>query len=113
MNELVPAPQDVEARVRQIADDYLNCRLVGHSWVVDGGRRPHDFGTLMILRCSTCGMARHDVFDYRGQITARRYEAPAGYRFEGLEPWERPTRSDWRVEWSRRAPIDTTAIEAS
>ncbi len=58
----------------------------------------------MIVQCTRCTMERHDVFDLRGQINVRTYKQPDGYGIcKGVEPVDRPARSDFRVEWLRRA----------
>ena len=53
----------------------------------------------MIVQCTRCTMERHDVFDLRWQINVRTYKQPDGYGIcKGVEPVDRPARSDFRVE---------------
>jgi hypothetical protein len=103
MVDTATAATDAAVSVRGLPDQFLHCRLVGHSWQITGGPAAHQYGTLMVLTCSVCQMERHDVFTYNGRLNARRYVAPAGYKIDVDEPWQRPSRDDFRREWYRRA----------
>lgn len=69
--------------VLKMQDDHVLCRsrmLGGHDWQV--GRklgRKANLGTLLSLRCTRCGMWRHDTIGTYGQLVTRNYDQPDGY----------------------------------
>jgi hypothetical protein len=63
-------------------DEYLACRTFMHAWKMENPEHvgPPPFGSRMSLRCTRCGAWRHDLVTFRGDLLARRYELPEGYR---------------------------------
>lgn len=84
---------------------FLACRgPVRHRWelVVSSPDQRPSFGILALFRCDNCGTERHDIFDrYRGDLLARYYDHPDGYRETGTdEVGNRLTGADLRREWA-------------
>ena len=86
------------ARRSHVPVEFLRCRTWGHAW--------EDFvplnvkvswGELWPLRCTRCGMERHDTINVHGALGSRRYIQPDGYK---LTADETPTREVFRVELS-------------
>jgi hypothetical protein len=45
-------------------------------------------------------MERRDTVNRNsGMVVSRRYTYPTGYQFQGLEPEQRPARTDFRIAW--------------
>ena len=88
---------------RALPAEFLHCRLIGHSWQVTDGPRPHSYGIEIVLTCSVCTMGRHDVFTSTERLNLRTYQPPAGYRVDVDDGVARPTREHYRAEWYRRA----------
>lgn len=90
-----------------LRDEYLWCRTVGHSWeevVADDLPRP-EHGWRMALQCSRCLTRRNQIIDDRtGDAEGRRYDYPEGYKLD-----EKATRSEMRLEYSKRRQYDFIA----
>jgi hypothetical protein len=73
------------------------CRLLGHMWQLytPENRQRH----ALYLQCQRCTMKRDDVFDGRGALVTRRYNAPEGYYL--ARDQERPAVEELRV-WAMR-----------
>lgn len=86
-------------RLSSLIDEYVKCRSWGHEW--DSFmplRRRAAWGTLLSLRCSRCGMERHDTIDSQGEVSARQYKAPEGYRLVGSYQGNRASGAELRLE---------------
>lgn len=79
---------------------YVVCRITRHSWRFRGLVRDGD-EVQAIFECRECPTRRTDWLTSRGELSARRYEYPDGYRIEG----DRPTIVDFRRALMRREPI--------
>lgn len=77
----------------------------------------HGCKHILHWRCETCGTVRHDGLSGTGELWARRYEYPDGYKLDTDE--ERPTADDlrmWLIKRNRAAGIPsapTTSPKAS
>jgi len=78
---------------------YLFCRTFGHNWeeFVPVGKRKPIAGFRLSLRCTSCGMERHDGIDTLGNIGTRQYVQPVGY-YLGY----RVKRNEARVIYNKR-----------
>lgn len=76
---------------------YAACQTFGHAWIpqsqAKSGWTP-DYGHGIVLSCDRCGCERRDTIDLNGDLSARSYDYPAGYRDA-----QRPTRAQQRVAW--------------
>lgn len=80
---------------------FLACRgPIRHRWDVipsSPEMRP-EFGTLVLLRCDSCGTMRHDIFSrITGDLLARWYDYPEGY-----QDAERHNAAWWRAAWAEQ-----------
>lgn len=78
--------------------EYIACRgPIRHRWDIipsSPAQRP-GFGTLVLLRCESCGTLRYDIFSrVTGDLLTRWYDYPDGY-----QDAERHTSSWWRLAW--------------
>ena len=89
-------------------EEFLRCRTFGHAWDDISGQAPPDrhrnvltlIGARVVLRCTSCGMLREEVWSRaNGEMQSRYYTAPEGYAMSGEDL---PTRPQLRVEWLRR-----------
>jgi hypothetical protein len=90
-------------RLEGLLEEFVKCRSWGHEW--DSFmplRRRAAWGTLLSLRCARCGMERHDTIDHQGDLSARQYKAPMGYRLVGTTQGNRATGAELRLEVLRR-----------
>jgi hypothetical protein len=73
---------------------YVRCNTIGHAWFdYDNSDWIPTFGDPLVLRCERCGTERRDTIGGSGQIIARHYFYPDGYKYGR---GERPTRSEFR-----------------
>ena len=73
---------------------YVRCNTFGHAWFdYDSSDWTPTFGDSLVLRCERCGTERRDSIGGSGQILARHYLYPDGYKYGR---GERPTRSEFR-----------------
>lgn len=78
-------PLDVEAFAKDLPDEFLLCRELGHNWLPYGiPGRYRDGGYQRVLRCNRCKTERHIEISNRGVVTASQYKHPDGYLLEGL-----------------------------
>lgn len=73
----------------------MRCQTLGHAWFDydDSDWRP-PWGTGLALRCDRCGTRRRDIINANGDLGARQYVYPEGYKYGR---GERPSRSDFRL----------------
>jgi hypothetical protein len=86
-------------RLAKLNDEFVKCRSWGHEW--DDFmplRRRAAWGTLLSLRCTRCGAERHDTIDAQGEISAREYKYPDGYKTAGSMRGDRVTAAELRRE---------------
>jgi hypothetical protein len=89
-----------------LKEEFVKCRSWGHEWdQFMPLRRKAAWGTLLSLRCSRCTMERHDTIDYKGDVTAREYKAPEGYKLTGKSRGDRLKGADLRLEILRRQRV--------
>lgn len=93
--------------IRQLDDDFLDCRDIGHAWaeasedeIKEGGWKA-PFGWLRLFQCTSCQTIRLDVINAKGEIGHRRYIYPSGYQLVKHTPAKAP----FRVELARRRGI--------
>jgi hypothetical protein len=68
------------------------CRTFGHAWFeVDADKRS-SFGYYLWLRCERCDAVRMDTIDVHGELGARSYRYPEGYKES-----EKIAKSDYRL----------------
>lgn len=81
---------EVEDFAKDLPDEYLLCRSLGHNWPPGGrvGRirleGTRKMGWVQELVCKRCGTARRMELDDRGMILSSGYTHPKGYLLEGL-----------------------------
>lgn len=91
-----------EFSLPQYKEDFLTCRTFGHSWKVTFEKpTEHAPSTrVMVLTCRSCGTKRVDTVSISsGEIYARTYTYPEGYRHSG-----QTYRSEYRLEILVRHP---------
>jgi hypothetical protein len=83
-------------------DDVLRCRTYGHAWdeYTDSSLGPPVLDWRLSLRCTRCTTARHDEIDLLGQVGARRYIYPDGYRSATGD--QKMTRYEYRQQLYQR-----------
>lgn len=68
---------------------YLRCNTIGHAWFeYDNSDWKPQFGVdWLVLRCERCGSERRDTIGTQGQVIARKYKHPEGYKYaKGTRP---------------------------
>ena len=84
--------------LHRLHDDYLGCRMLGHSWRrVDVDVRARRF----TFACQSCGSEREDTYSSTGLLEGRSYRMVKGYRKPRTAPG-RVALSSVRVEMLRR-----------
>lgn len=79
----IASRSDVKAEAKKMADEYLSCRDVGHTWRqfrvvrVRGGYNRDLF-------CPTCKTNRHEFISRTGERLSSGYTYPKGYQLKGL-----------------------------
>lgn len=108
-----PRGDDLDAIIASLDDEYLECRDLKHAWSVvtarsrsfvdeDSGRvHVPEFGVYRVLRCARCRALRFETIAVTGEVVARRYETPDGYRIIGFGDETRPS-AQYRAETIRR-----------
>lgn len=92
--------------VSELLDIYVICRTVGHSWDDDPtGEWNTIFGWTMQLRCTRCTTQKLEAINNLGEVMARHYRYPNGYRVVRDRPGDRLHRHDFRAELMRRRII--------
>lgn len=83
-------------KIEQLEDKFLLCRTRrNHAMhLFTPLMEPPPWGKRLSWMCSDCGMIRHDIIDYTGGLSSRRYEQPEGYKWVG----EKLTSNDLRLE---------------
>lgn len=97
--------EGVSEEIAEASDDlkayeFLECRTLGHAWLVRpaGDLSPNrEYGTTVQFQCTRCEMIREDVVNNFGEVVWRSYTTPPGYR----KPWQL-RRSQYRTEMVRR-----------
>jgi hypothetical protein len=91
-------------RLGEVEEAFILCRALGHQWdQFQPLRRRAAWGTLLSLRCDRCGCERHDTIDSLGEISAREYKHPDGYKVAGEVRGDRVTRAELRLEMLKRS----------
>jgi hypothetical protein len=73
---------------------FVRCNTIGHAWFdYDNSDWRPTFGDPLVLRCERCGTERRDSIGSGGQIVARHYLHPEGYKYGR---GEKPTRAEFR-----------------
>lgn len=79
----VPAEPDAATQLRSMADDFLECRDLRHTWAIVGYYREGGY-TCRRLQCRRCGIIGTDTWSSAGyRVAARRYQYPDGYQVRG------------------------------
>lgn len=87
------------SRFTKVRDEFIKCRSWGHEWdTFMPLRRRAAWGVLLSLRCSRCATERHDTIDRNGEISAREYKYPDGYKLAGTHQGNRATAGELRLE---------------
>lgn len=63
--------------------EFIECKTFGHAWDEynpPAESLPDRTFDRIALRCTRCTTTRHDHFDKSGEMVARRYSYPDGYR---------------------------------
>lgn len=93
----VEFPKEVDP-LDELEEAFLRCRAYGHSWdEYSPNDRRSIFRDEVHLRCVRCHTERHDAESLTGDIIARQYEYPIGYKLAGMVP-----RSEFRLALRRR-----------
>lgn len=75
--------------------EFIQCRSLGHSWDWIPNVSTPSFGAYIWFRCERCSMIRKDIIAaHSGQLLARHYEQPVGYR---VPKDERPDAAQLRT----------------
>jgi hypothetical protein len=89
--------------IHDMEDAFLRCRAMRFHAFEEFHparmRRP-EFGFRVSNVCITCGVERHDIFNWRGDRLQREYRYPEGYRIAGTE--NLPTSLFWAEVGVRR-----------
>lgn len=78
-------PLDVAEFAKDLPDEFLQCRELGHNMLpfgIPGMYR--DGGFQRVLRCNRCKTERHFEIDNRGLVVSSSYDHPDGYLMAGL-----------------------------
>jgi hypothetical protein len=61
---------------------FIECKTFGHAWdeYNPGDGDLNGWFDRITLRCERCGSTRHDYHDNRGELGARKYWTPDGYK---------------------------------
>lgn len=77
------------AKTLKMRAEYQMCRTLGHAWddfiPGPGDPKPAPWGRGFSLRCDRCTTQRHDAFDSRGELSARKYIWPKDYKLAADE----------------------------
>ena len=92
--------KDSRARLGKIDDDFLRCRVRGHSWRSWRARRNGSVFEQQ-LRCSECGSTRHETLSTSGELVKVRIEYVDGYIIEGLGFLDKKDRGQLRLREMR------------
>jgi hypothetical protein len=76
---------------------HVQCRTFGHAWYETDADKRSQIGWYLWLRCERCETVRMDTVDRHGNLSARSYRHPTGYKWS-----EKVTRSELRVILHRR-----------
>lgn len=98
-------PSPLDRVLRGYADDFLDCRNIGHLWRSVGFFRGTDGTVHRRLTCDRCGTDRTDrwVRD-TGERLQGRYRYASGYQVS-TDEGEKPYAVDVRLEVMRRAKV--------
>jgi hypothetical protein len=73
---------------------FVRCNTIGHAWFdYPSSDWVPQFGDPLVLRCERCGTERRDSIGAHGQILARSYDHPDGYKYGR---GEKPSRAEFR-----------------
>lgn len=75
---------------KQAAHD--RCRTFGHAWFETDADSTPSFGYYLWLQCERCDTIRMDTINIHGELGARSYRYPDGYKES-----EKITRADYRL----------------
>lgn len=70
---------------------FIECRSMGHAWYPTDADKTTKIGWYDWYRCERCTGIRKDTCDVHGDISARSYKMPEGYRHAG-----KVTKAEWR-----------------
>jgi hypothetical protein len=88
-------------------EDFERCRALRHAWnVLEAAEGDTYDGHVHELRlqCTSCTTRRADTFNKHGDLVAREYTYPTGYRLHGEE---KPLLTELRMKLVARAPKGT------
>lgn len=92
-------------RPTQLGAAFDECHAYGHSWFDVDADRPPSFGFYIWVQCERCTTIRKDTVNHVGELLARSYDYPDGYKESGLDGEIRLGRSDFRLRLvARRSP---------
>jgi hypothetical protein len=73
---------------------FVRCNTFGHAWFdYDTSDWIPKFGKPLVLRCERCGSERRDSIGASGNVIARHYLHPEGYKYA---KGTRPSRPEFR-----------------
>lgn len=91
-----PVSQLVQPRT-QLGAAFDECHAYGHSWYDVDADKPPAFGYYIWVRCERCTTIRMDTVNHVGELLARSYVYPDGYKESGREGEIRLARTDFRL----------------
>jgi hypothetical protein len=70
-----------QARARDLPDNFLDCRSLGHAWTQCAPDRKPQFGELQVFQCQRCLSIRDDLVSAKyGELLSRGYRPAPGYQ---------------------------------
>jgi hypothetical protein len=101
-NPKVATPKEVRSVVKDMSDEFLQCRDFGHNWrqsrvvKVKGGFE-------RTLYCNTCKTNRDQFLSPRGEVLHTSYDYAEGYQIKGLGRVQSEAKSVLRLQSLNRA----------
>src|SRR5262245_8448049 len=101
-----------QSRARDLPDDFLDCRSLGHAWQQCAPDRKPQFGELQVYQCLRCLSIRDDLVSAKyGELLSRGYRMAPGYHQPLPEDGTRLfSAAALRAERRRRAMAGTLAM---
>jgi hypothetical protein len=94
------------SRARELPQDFLDCRSLGHAWSQHAtDEKPPAGCAILAYHCLRCGSIRTDTVSGKyGELLARNYKLPPNYRVETPGDGRRTfSAAAFRAERLRRA----------
>lgn len=91
------------ASFKDLLDDMLVCRTIGHSWDDNPGAEIATMWSWAIsLRCTRCHTERFDALNNLGEVISRYYRYTPGYQISKDRRGYKVTKQELRTELMRR-----------